>query len=541
MSTDEGDPGFEAAVTGLTARGPGRMVPDLARITALTQLMGDPQLAYPSIHVTGTNGKGSIVRMIGSLFAAAGVSAGTFTSPHLQTVRERLSLAGRSISPTRFAELYAEVAPFADVIDERSQVAAGDDADRVTYFEMLTAMAYGWFADVPVDVGVFEVGMGGRWDATNLVRGDIAVIGEIDVDHAELGATPGEIALEKTGIIKPGATVISAEQQPDVMDVIERAVEDTGSRLLVAGEDIEVVDWSVAVGGQLVALRVGERVVEDILLPLHGAHQASNAALALGAFAAFTDASFTQMEDDVVRHGLDAVTVPGRLEIVQRDPTVVLDGAHNPHGARASAQALEGAFGFRELVLVVACLDDKDVEGILAEMRYVASHVVVTRVPGPRAASLDRMRDAAAAVWDGSGVAVEVAVDIDTALTLAESVARAGDGILVAGSLVTVGAARDRYLPLNDLDDEDEVVIEPDDEPDPLDEVEAKRLAALLDDDLALHEAVDDLRDPDEDWRDRDAPGRHHDPGDDHDPDYDADHDPDQDADHDPDGGMRDD
>lgn len=496
MSNDAGFARFERAVSALTARGPGRMVPDLSRITSLTQLMGDPQLAYPSIHVTGTNGKGSIVRMIGSLFSAAGVSAGTFTSPHLQTVRERLALAGRPISPSRFADLYAEVAPFVDVIDERARAKAGDNADTVTYFEFLTAMAYGWFADAPVDVGVFEVGMGGRWDATNLVRGDIAVIAEIDLDHAELGATPVDVAREKAGIIKPGATVISADQQPDVMTVIEQAAADTDSRLLVLGDDIEVVDWSVAVGGQLVALRVGERVIDEILLPLHGPHQATNAALALGAFAAFADASFGQMEDDVVRHGLDAVTVPGRLEIVHRDPTVVLDGAHNPHGARATAHALEGAFGFRELILVVACLDDKDIEGILGALRYVASHVVVTRVPGPRAASLERMSQAADEVWGGSGVAVEVTDDLDHALNLAESVARTGDGILVAGSLVTVGAARDRYVPLTDLDEDDAVVYEPDDEPDPLDEVEVEQLSSILDDDRALRDAVEDLEGP---------------------------------------------
>ncbi len=496
-------PHFDRAYEALMARGLGRMVPDLTRITELSGLLGDPQQAYPSVHVTGTNGKGSVVRLVAALCSAAGITAGTYTSPDLQTVRERLSLAGRPIGPTRFAEVYDEVAPLAELVDAHARERHGDDADTVTYFELLTAMAGWWFADAPVDVGVFEVGMGGSWDATNLVRGDVAVLNVIDTDHPELGATPEEVAREKVGIIKPGAQVISAHQTPEVAAIIEDAVADAGATLWRLGEDLEVASRAVAVGGQLVSLRVGDRVVDDVLLPLYGAHQADNAALALGAFAALTDASFDAMDDEVVRHGLGAAQVPGRLEVVHRDPTVVLDGAHNPHGARAAAAAMDEAFGFRELVLVAACLDGRDVEGILAPFQKLATHVIVTRAPSPRAAPLEQMQSAALAVWGDRGVVVEAAVDLTTALSLAETVAREGDGVLVVGSLTTAGAARERYLPLPD-DDPEEVVLAPEDEPPALDDEDADALTTLLEDEDEFREAIDELLDAEDEPPQRD-------------------------------------
>ena len=490
------EPAYERAVADLEARGPGRMLPDLSRITALSELLGDPQLGYPSVHVTGTNGKGSVVRMVSALCSAAGFSAGSYTSPHLQTVRERLSFAGRPISRRRFAELHGEVDALADLVDARSTDPGATDADHVTYFELLTAMASWWFADLPVDVGVFEVGMGGRWDATNLVRGDVAVINAVDVDHLELGATPVEAAREKSGIIKPGAQVVVARQLPEVMEVIRSAAEVAEATLWRSGEELEVVARSVAVGGQLVSLRVRDRVIDDVLLPLFGAHQAENAALALGAFAALTGEAFDGMEDDVVRHGLGAVTVPGRLEIVHRAPTVVLDGAHNPHGAKAVAAAVQESFGFRELVVVAACLEGKDVEGILAPFRRVASHVVVTAAPSPRAVPVEQMQAAALAIWEGTGTVVEAAPDLARALEIAESVVGEGDGVLVTGSLHTVGAARDRYVPVDDLDD-DEVVLEPEDDAGPIGPAEAEELADLLGDEEALRDALEDLGDDD--------------------------------------------
>ena len=463
--TDEQDQiaaAFARANERLAARGPGRMVPDLGRITALSHLLGDTQRAYPSIHLTGTNGKGSTTRMLGSLCAAAGIAAGTYTSPHLQSVRERLAIAGQPISARRFAEVHDEVAALAELLDAEARERDGEAADRITYFELLTAMAGWWFAETPVDVGIFEVGMGGRWDATNLVRGEVAALTPIDLDHRELGTTPEQIAREKVGIIKPGAHVVSATQHPEVAAVIDAAVREQGASCWVAGTDFAVQGRAVAVGGQSVTLRVGERELGDVLLPLFGAHQADNAALALAAFAAFTGEAFERMDDEVLRHGLEAVTVPGRLEIVQREPTVLLDGAHNPHGALAASRALAEGFAFGELVLVAGCMADKDIEAILGAFRAAVSHVVVTRAPTPRAASLERMRAAALAVWGDTGVVVEVAADMATALTLATAVAGTGDGVLVAGSLHTVGAARERYLPSPDHL-EDEVVMTPED------------------------------------------------------------------------------
>ena len=454
---------FDAAYDRLLARGAGRMVPDLERITALSALLGDPQRSYPSVHVTGTNGKGSTSRMVAALCGAAGIAAGTYTSPHLQTVRERMSVAGHPISARRFAAVHDEVAALAEMLDARAEEEHGAQADRLTYFEMLTAMAGWWFADAPVDVGIFEVGMGGRWDATNLVRGEVAVLTPIDVDHPELGRTPAEIAGEKVGIIKPGAEVVTAAQHAEVDPVIDAAVAQAGARRWRAGEDFAVVERAVAVGGQALTLRVGARELDDVLLPLFGIHQAENAALALAAFAAFTGDAFHAMDDEVLRHGLEAVHVPGRLEIVHREPTVLLDAAHNPHGARATIAAVGEAFAFGELVLVVACLDDKDLDGILSAFRDAVSHVVVTRAPSPRAAPLERMRSVAETVWAGTGVVVEAATDVTSALALATAVAGPDDGVLVAGSLHTIGAARSRYLPVVDHLD-DEVVLTPDDE-----------------------------------------------------------------------------
>lgn len=477
------DPDYDAAVAALAARGPGRMVPDLTRITTLLELLGDPQHAFPSVHVTGTNGKGSVVRMVGALCSAAGLAAGTYTSPHLQTVRERLSLAGRPISPSRFASLHHEVDQLAGLLDAKAVDEHGPDADRVTYFELLTAMAFAWFADVPVDVGVIEVGMGGRWDATNLVRGTVAVINEVDVDHPQLGGTPAEVADEKLDIIEPHSLVVAAPQHREVQRRLRAVVRSRGATLLQLEESgfghLEVVERSVAVGGQLLTLRVGDREIDDVLLPLHGWHQARNAAVALGAFAALTGEAFHAMEDDVIRHGLGAVQVPGRLEVVHREPTVLLDAAHNPHGAAAVAATLDEEFDFRDLVLVVGCLDDKDIEGILTGLRDAANHVIVTTSTSPRAASLERMAATAEQVWRGTGVVVEALADPQDALAAAEGLAGEGDGVLVAGSLVTVGLARQRYLPVDDAGDDDVAVVRPEDE----DELE----------DDPLHEALDEL------------------------------------------------
>jgi dihydrofolate synthase / folylpolyglutamate synthase len=450
---------YDEALAGLDARAgvewrtPVRIAPDISRITRLAELLGDPQRTYPSIHITGTNGKTSVGRMVTALLGALGLQAGTYTSPHLQDVRERIRVAGRPIAREDFATAYADVAPFADMVDEENGVHAGDPSDpeaqHVTYFEILTAMAYWWFADHPVDVGVFEVGMGGRWDATNLVRGEVAVFGPVHLDHPVLGSTPAEIAREKAGIIKPGATVVSATQHAEVAEVVDAAVEAAGATLLVAGRDLEVTDRRLGVGGQQVSLRSPTRVHEDILLPLHGDHQADNAALALAAVDEFLG-GLDAVDDDVIREGLGAVEVPGRIEVVNREPTVVLDGAHNPAAAARAAEAIAASFAFRDVILVVGCLGDKDPAGILAPFRTLASHVVLTRPDTPRATDLDVLEAAAREVWAGTSVAVERAGTVPAALEKAAGIAGATDGVVVTGSLYTVGAAREVYAPFAD-------------------------------------------------------------------------------------------
>ena len=479
---------FDAAVAALQSRGPGRMVPDLDRIQRLAEMLGDPQLAYPSIHVTGTNGKTSVTRMVATLLSAFGVSAGTYTSPHLQSVRERFTVAGRPIGERAFADVIEQVNPIAGLVDHETVVGGGDaELDRVTYFEFLTACAYWWFADKPVDVGVFEVGMGGAWDATNLVRGEVAVLTPIDVDHSELGSTPVEVAGEKGGIIKPGSRVVLGPQPDDVLAVLNARAGEVGAELRTWGRDHEVVDRRVAVGGQYLTLRVGDRTIDEVMLPMFGQHQADNAAVALAAVAAFLGEAFDNVHDDLVRQGVAAVTSPGRLEIVHRDPTVLLDGAHNPHGARTAAGAVADSFDFRSLVLVVGCLEDKDVEGILRAWADLANHVVVTRAPSPRGASTERMLRAAVEVWEGTGVVVEAAEDVLDAISLATGVAGEGDGVLVTGSLYTVGAARDRYLPV--LDTGDEIAPDPDEMSEEEEEREFQR---------ALDEMIDRLDDEDQ-------------------------------------------
>ncbi len=415
------------------------MVPDLSRITAVMDLLGNPQDSLPTIHLTGTNGKTSTTRMIAALLSELGLTAGTFTSPHLQTVRERIQVGLQPISEEDFARTVEAVSAVAGLVD-----ATGQD---VTFFELLVAMGLWTFTDLPVDVAVVEVGMGGRWDATNVVRGDVAVITPVDVDHRELGDRPAT-AREKSGIIKAGGRLVLGDQVEEVRAILVDAAAAVDAPVTAWGRDLGVADRDVAMGGQQVALRVGERVVDDIFLPLHGAHQADNAAVALGAVATFLGPRFAEVDDDVVRAGFARVDSPARMEVVARHPTIVLDGAHNPHGARAAAATLDEAFTFRNVVLVLGCLADKDLDGIVAAFRDVVDHVVVTTPDSPRAASVGELATVARRVFEGTGIAVEEADDVATAMELATGVAGQGDGVVVTGSLHTVGSARDLYLPV---------------------------------------------------------------------------------------------
>lgn len=444
---------YDDVVRRLFARQPQRMVPDLDRITTLVELLGRPDQAFPAVQITGTNGKTTTAHMISALFGALGLNAGTYTSPHLQDVRERIRVAGEPISRDAVVAGLEYLQPFLAEVDERHP-------DAVTFFEVLTALSYVHFADAPVDVGVYEVGLGGLWDATNLVRGEVAVINGVDLDHPELGSHVGQVAVEKAGIIKDGANVVSAAQDPDAAEVIARSAAEHGGRLVVAGRDFGVEERVLAVGGQYLHLRGVTDDFEEVYLPLHGAHQAANAALALAAVEAFLGFS-GGIDPDVVRTGFAAVRSPGRLEVVRRggagdapggrrgaqDPhserglaPVVLDGAHNPAGARALATALQEEFVHRHRVVVLGVLGDKDVEAMVEALLPVADHLVVTEPPSGRAAPSDRLDKA---VRLAGGPSVEVAPDVATALELASGLATSEDAVVVTGSLYTVGAARE--------------------------------------------------------------------------------------------------
>jgi len=442
---------YGRALDALSARGPGRMVPDRARIGELVALLGDPQSAFRSIHVTGTNGKGSTVRIASAVLASIGLRTGTYVSPHLHDVRERIMVGLQPIAPEVFAEVHAEVDSLARLIDERSRERDGASAHLVTFFELITAMAFAHLADEAVDVGVIEVGMGGQWDATNVMDGDVAVIGEIDLDHTILGGTPEEIAREKVGIIKPGSRVVSARQTPEVSAIIAHAAAEAGARLSVVGTDLVVLRREPVAGGQRVSVEIHGRRIDDLLLPLRGEHQSRNLVLALGAVEALLGASFEALSDEALRAGVAGARIPGRLEVVREDPTVVVDAAHNPHAAAALAAGMRESFRFRDVILVVACLDDKDVGGILAALGDVASHVVVTVPPSERAADLERMRAAAELEFGPRGVHVEAAEDVAHALELAMSITGPADAVLVTGSITTVGAAREYLQPSAEL------------------------------------------------------------------------------------------
>lgn len=447
---------YGRALDALGARGPGRMVPDLSRITELVGLLGDPQHAYRSVHVTGTNGKGSTVRLVSALLEAVGLRTGTYVSPHLHDVRERILVGLRPIAPEVFAEVHAEVDALARLMDERAIERDGPDAHAVTFFELLTAMGLAHLADEAVDVGVIEVGMGGRWDATNVVDADVAVIGEVDLDHSMLGDTPEEVAGEKVGIIKPGSHVVSAAQTPGVTAIVERAAHEVGTTPVVVGRDLVVLGREPVAGGQRLTVDVRGRRIDDLLLPLRGEHQARNLLLALGAVEGLLGASFAAVDDDVLREGVAAVRVPGRLEVVKEEPTVVVDGAHNPHAARALAAALQESFRFRDVIVVFGCLDDKDVDGLLEGIAPVTSHLVLTPAPSGRAADVGRMRAAAERILGPRGVHVEVAEDVAGALDLAMSITGATDAVVVTGSITTVGAAREHLAPVDVMRSGDE-------------------------------------------------------------------------------------
>jgi dihydrofolate synthase/folylpolyglutamate synthase len=419
-----------------------KMEPSLDRITALMDVLGDPQRGYPAIHITGTNGKTTTARMIERLLLAFELRTGRYTSPHVQSVTERISLDGSPISAERFIETYRDLQPYIGLVD-------GSQPHRLSFFEVLTGMAYAAFADAPVDVAVVEVGLGGSWDATNVVDGQVAVVTPISLDHTErLGGSTGEIAVEKAGIFKRDATAVIAQQPADAAKVLLARAAEVEADVAREGMEFGVLHREIAVGGQLLTLRGLGGEYEQIFLPLHGEHQAHNAALALAAVEAFFGIGRVHrrtLDPDTVRAAFAAVTSPGRLEVVRRSPTVVLDAAHNPGGAQAAAAAIGEVFSFTHLVGVVAPSSDKDVRGLLEAFEPVFSEVVVTRNSTFRSMDVDELAGIAVEVFGEDRVQVEPRLDdaVEAAITLAEEEGEyAGAGVLVTGSVITVGEAR---------------------------------------------------------------------------------------------------
>ncbi len=418
-----------------------RLDPTLARIKALVDLLGDPQTAYPVIQLTGTNGKTSTGIMIDTLLRGLGLRTGRFTSPHLESMTERISLDGAPIDAEIFVRTYNEIEPYVEVVDRSGP-------HPMSYFEAITGMAYAAFSDAPVDVAVVEVGMGGLWDATNVVDAQVAVVTPIAVDHQHyLGDRPETIAEEKSGIIKPGSFVVLAPQEVEAAEVLLRRVAEVGATAAREGVEFGVVSRQPGVGGQLVSLRGLAREYDEVFLPLHGLHQAYNAVVALAAVEAFVGG--IELDIDVVRESFGQVIVPGRLEVVRRSPTIVLDAAHNPAGCEAAMEAVQEAFAFSPLIGVVGAMADKDVDEMLAIFEPVMAQIVCTQNSTPRAMSAEALGDLAEGIFGPDRVHIHPRLDdaIDVAARLAEEGGSYGEalgsgGVLVIGSVVTAGEAR---------------------------------------------------------------------------------------------------
>ncbi|MGQ7297956.1 bifunctional folylpolyglutamate synthase/dihydrofolate synthase [Quadrisphaera sp. KR29] len=431
----------------LLARTPeGSVQPRLEPVREVLELLGDPQRAYPVIHLTGTNGKTSTSRFAERLLREMGLRTGRFTSPHLSSVTERISIDGEPVSDEVFVAAHEDVAPYLAMVDGRLRQAG---QVPLTYFEVLAVLAFAAFADAPVDVAVVEVGVGGEWDATNAADATVAVVTPISLDHTDLlGDTVEEIAETKAGIFTPDCAVVLAQQPVEAAQVLLRRAVEVGATVAREGLEFGVRSRVVAVGGQVLELQgVGGTVYSDVLLTAFGEHQGHNAAVALAAVEAFLGGQ--GLEPDLVRAAFADVTTPGRLEVVRRSPVVLVDAAHNPGGAQSLVAALEDSFEYTRLVGVVAVLDGKDALGILEVLEPVLDEVVVTRSSSARAMEVDDLADIALDVFGGDlGERVHVAARLDEALQVAvdrsesEAPGGLGAGVLVTGSITLVGDAR---------------------------------------------------------------------------------------------------
>ena len=429
---------IDAIEVALLARWPEtRIAPTLERISALTDTLGSPQLTYPTIHIGGTNGKTSTSRMIDSMLFEMGLRTGRFTSPHLESYLERISINGQPISAAELIFAYNDISPYLDLMDSKFE-------NPISFFEAMTALAFAAFAEHPIDVGVIEVGMGGEWDATNVVQAGVSVITPIGLDHMEyLGNTLTEIAKTKGGILKTGGFGVLAQQEPEAAIELLRRAAEVGIDVAREGVEYSLTSRAVAVGGQLISISGLNESFDDIFLPLHGKHQAANAATALVAVEAFF--GDTALDHDAVRAGFAAVTSPGRCEVVHRDPTILLDAAHNPHGAKALAETIANEFTFDEVIGVVASFGDKDVRGILLELEPIMNEIIVTVNSSPRAMKLSELEKLASEIFGKDRVtAVEtLSAAIDQAIKDAKRpLSDDSVGVLITGSVITVGESR---------------------------------------------------------------------------------------------------
>lgn len=439
MSTADNLETIAAIEQALIKRWPeNKIEPTLDRIAALTDLLGSPQLSYPTIHIAGTNGKTTISRMIDALMSELGYRTGRFTSPHLESFLERISIKGNSIDPGEFIKNYNDIALYLDLIDSKQP-------HQISYFEALTALAFVAFAEHPVDVGIIEAGLGGEWDATNVVQSQVSVMTPIGLDHMDyLGDTLEEIAQTKAGIFKPESNVVLAAQTPEVAKVLMAQAAKVAAIPFREGIEFSVANRAIAVGGQMVAINGLYGLIEDIFLPLYGAHQANNAAVALAAVEAFAG---VQLDSELVRSAFSKVRSPGRCEVIHRDPTVIIDAAHNPHGAKAIATTINSEFDFETVIGVVAVLGDKDAAGILAELSQVIDYLVVSQSSSTRALPANELASIAKQFF--APEQIEVIPELRGAITYATEKAnlsnQVNDGVsavLITGSVVTAGEAR---------------------------------------------------------------------------------------------------
>ena len=416
-----------------------RINPTLERIALLADLLGSPQLSYPTIHIAGTNGKTTTTRLIDSLCFELGLRTGRFTSPHLESYLERISINGEPISEAAMITTYEDVAPYFQLVDERM-------SHRLSFFEAITGLSFVAFAEHPVDVGIFECGMGGEWDSTNVINAKVSVVTPIGLDHTQyLGDTLTAIAATKSGIIKPGSFAVLARQELDPAQVLMRKCAEVEAIPIREGVEYQVSNRSLAVGGQLISIRGVYGDYEELFLPLHGEHQASNAATALAAVEVF--AGEKKLDEELVRAAFAKASSPGRCEIVHRSPTVIIDAAHNPHGAMSLRKTIESEFDFDSVIGIVAPMGDKDLDGILEEFEAIMTTVIITKNSSHRAAPIDELAAHAREIFGGERVLTKDSLEsaIDAAITEAKFEVEMNErscAVLIAGSVISAGEAR---------------------------------------------------------------------------------------------------